>query len=280
VRASSLLFRRGAVLFSVLVVVSVVLMNADRRISVNPLRDVAGVTLLPVQGTAHAIGGALDEVAGFFADARALRRENDELRRTIEHLTAENVQVQSLRQQNESLRQQLGFREARPELQQLPAEVVYRDPTSLRKYVVIDRGRRDGVEPGMAVVSPGGLVGRVQTVDDRRSRVLLLIDQSSAVRGLISEARDAKVESRPDGIIYGRWPYGRLRMRYIDTTAQVKEGAWVLTSGLDDELPRDLVIGQVQNIYKTDVQDTQEADILPAVDPDSVESVSVILRGQ
>jgi rod shape-determining protein MreC len=268
------------VLFSLLVVVSLVLMNVDRRIGANPLRDVAGVTLLPVQGIAHAIGGALDDFAGFFADARALRRENEELRRTIEHLTAENVQVQSLRQQNESLRQQLGFREARPELQQLPAEVVYRDPTSLRKYVVIDRGRRDGVEPGMAVVSPGGLVGRVQTVDDRRSRVLLLIDQSSAVRGLISEARDAKVETRPDGIVYGRWPYGRLRMRYIDTTAQVKEGAWVLTSGLDDELPRDLVIGQVQNIYKTDVQDTQEADILPAVDPDSLESVSVILRGQ
>jgi rod shape-determining protein MreC len=277
VRAPSLLLRRGAAVVSLLVLVSLVLINVDRRLTVNPLRDLVALPLLPVQGLAQAAGDTLDTVTAYFADARALRQENEELRRIIQQLTAENAQVQSLRQQNERLRQQLGFKEARPELQQLPAEVVYRDPTSLRKYLIIDRGRRDGVEPGMPVVSPAGLVGRVQTVDDRRARVLLLIDSASAVRAIVQGADQA---NRADGIIYGRWPLGRLRMRYIDTTAQVEEGAWVLTSGLDDELPRDLPIGIVQRVYKTDVQDTQEADILPAVDPDALESVAVILRGR
>lgn len=276
-RAPSLLLRRGAAVVSLLVLVSLVLINVDRRLTVNPLRDLVALPLLPVQGLAQAAGDTLDTVTAYFADARALRQENEELRRIIQQLTAENAQVQSLRQQNERLRQQLGFKEARPELQQLPAEVVYRDPTSLRKYLIIDRGRRDGVEPGMPVVSPAGLVGRVQTVDDRRARVLLLIDSASAVRAIVQGADQA---NRADGIIYGRWPLGRLRMRYIDTTAQVEEGAWVLTSGLDDELPRDLPIGIVQRVYKTDVQDTQEADILPAVDPDALESVAVILRGR
>lgn len=276
-RAASLLLRRSAAVVSLLLLVSLVLITIDRRLTINPLRDLAALPLLPVQGLAQTVGGALDAVTAYFADARALRQENEELRRIIQQLTAENAQVQSLRQQNERLRQQLGFKEARPELQQLPAEVVYRDPTSLRKYLIIDRGRRDGVEPGMPVVSPAGLVGRVQTVDDRRARVLLLIDSNSAVRAIVQGADQA---NRADGIVYGRWPLGRLQMRYIDTTAQVKEGAWVLTSGLDDELPRDLPIGIVQRVYKTDVQETQEADILPAVDPDALESVAVILRGR
>jgi cell shape-determining protein MreC len=107
--------------------------------------------------------------------------------------------------------------------------------------------------------------------------VLLLIDSSSAVRAVTQSETQS---GRADGIIYGRWPRGRLQMSYIDTTAQVKEGAWVLTSGLDDELPRDLPIGVVQKVYKTDVQDTQQADILPAVDPDALETVAVILRSK
>ncbi len=272
-RAASFVFRRSAVVVSLLMLLSLVLINVDRRLTTNPLRDTTSLTLLPVQTAVGGVRGALGGIVDSFGDVRELRRENEELRRTIQHLEAENAQVQSLRLQNERLRQQLGFKEARPELQQLPAEVVYRDPASVRKYLIIDKGRRDGVEPGMAVVSPGGLVGRIQTVDERRARVLLLIDQASAVRAFVQEIR-------ADGIVYGRWPHGRLRMRYLDTTAPVKEGTWVLTSGMDDELPRDLPIGIVQHVYKTDVQDTQEADLIPAVDPDTVESVAVILRSQ
>jgi rod shape-determining protein MreC len=274
-RVLPFLVRRGATLISLLLLVSLLLLLLDRRLVVNPLRDGAAIALLPVQtgihGVSQALGGFLDQ----FGDTAELRRENEQLRAQIEHLTAENAQVQSLRQQNERLRQQLAFKEARPELEQLPAEVVYRDPSSLRKYLVIDRGRRDGVTVGMAVVSPGGLVGRVETVDDRRARVLLLIDSASGVRAYVQEAA---TNSRADGIVYGHWPHGRLRISYLDTTAQVKEGAWVMTSGMDDELPRDLPIGIIQSVSKTDVQDTQEADIVPVVDPDTLESVAVILR--
>jgi rod shape-determining protein MreC len=275
VRITSLLFRRSAVLISMLLLTSVVLVNLDPRLTANPLRDLTSTALTPLQEGARVTGNGLDWFLSSFGDVRELRRENEALQRTIDHLTAENAQVQSLQQQNERLRQQLGFKEARPELEQLPAEVVYRDPTSVRKYLIIDRGRRDGVEKGMAVVSPGGLIGRIESVDDGRARVLLLIDSNSAVRAVI---QDSRADGRADGIVYGRWPLGRLRMQYIDTTAQVKEGAKVLTSGMDDALPRDLFIGVIQKVYKTDVQDTQEADILPAVDPDAVESVAVILR--
>lgn len=270
-RAVSLLMRRTAVVITLLVLVSVVALNLDRQATTNPLHNLTSIILTPLQTSLQTPANGLSAFFDSFGDVRELRRENEELQRTILELTAENAQVQSLRRQNDLLRQQLNFRETRPELRQLPAEVVFRDPTSLNKYIIIDRGRRDGIEPGMAVVSPGGLVGRIERVDERRARVLLLIDSSSAVRALTQE-------SRSDGIIYGRWPLGRLRMRYIDTTAQVKEGTWILTSGLDDELPRDLPIGIVQRVYKTDVRDTQEADIMPAVDPDTLESVTVILR--
>lgn len=278
-RAVPLLFRRGSVLIVVLALVSLMLLQVDRRLPVNPLRDATAFALAPVQAGLQQVSQGLSAFFSHFGDIAALRRENEQLRAQIEHLTAENAQVQSLRQQNERLRQQLAFKEARPELEQLPAEVVYRDPSSLRKYLVIDRGRRDGVEPGMAVVSPGGLVGRVQSVDDRRARVLLLIDSTSAVRAYVQDAGGG-VNGRADGIVYGRWPHGRLRMSYLDTTARITEGAWVMTSGMDDELPRDLPIGIIQTIDKSDVQDTQQAEILPIVDPDTLESVAVILRAR
>jgi rod shape-determining protein MreC len=265
----------------VVIVLSLLLIGLDRRLGLGPLRDLGGSLLAPLQTALHDAGIGIGGLFDVFGETRELRRENERLRRIIESLTAENARVQSLRAENERLRQQLGFREARAELQQLPAEVVARDPTSLRKFIVIDRGRRDGIEPGMAVVSPAGLVGRIQTVDERRARVLLVIDSLSAVRAIIQENRtDEKPAGRADGIVYGRWPLGRLRMRYIDTTAQVQEGNWVLTSGLDDELPKDLPIGIVQKVYKTDVQETQEVDIAPLVDPDALESVTVILRSK
>lgn len=278
-RSILLFFRRTSVVIALLVLTSLVLISLDRQLTVNPLREVAATVLRPAQASSNRTG---EVVGGFFAsfgDVQELRRENESLRRLIDSLTAENVQVQSLRRENERLRQQLEFKQLRPELQQLPAEVITRDPTSLRKYIVIDRGRRDGVEPGMAVISPAGLVGRVQTVEERRARVLLLIDSHSAVRALVQDSHvEGRTDSRADGIVYGLWPRGRLRIRYVDTTAQIKEGTWVLTSGLDDELPRDLPIGWIQKVYKADVLENQEADLVPAVDPDALDSVTVILR--
>ena len=54
------------------------------------------------------------------------------------------------------------------------ADVVNNSVTHLSNYITVNKGRKDGVEPDMGVVSERGVVGIVSTVSDHFSVVIPL----------------------------------------------------------------------------------------------------------
>jgi rod shape-determining protein MreC len=69
-------------------------------------------------------------------------------------------------------------------LQAIPATVISRDPEGIQRFLVIDRGSNDGIEEGMAVVSPDFFVGQIMDVEPNRSRIILSIDVSYQIGGV------------------------------------------------------------------------------------------------
>jgi len=236
----------------------------------NPIQDVFSRLLSPIQFALQRTTTPLFHVADRIAGLRTLGAENRALRGEVASLRKKIILLREAQIENETLRRQLDFKTAAPNYHMLSAQVIGHDPTNLLQYLIIDRGAEDDIEAGMPVVVAEGLVGRISEVTSTSSRVMLISNPSSSVSALIQR-------SRATGIVQGRGGH-ELSMRYIPQGDTVAPGDVVLTSGLGGNLPKRLVIGQVESAHYREVEMFQEAKVIPAVRLHDLEVVMVILN--
>jgi rod shape-determining protein MreC len=254
-------------LFLSLAVTSLILDRANRLQSVKDL--VAQITA-PAQEVLTSVTNSFAEARQLFVDMEACRAENEELQMMLDQLIIENVRLREAEIENVTLRKQLNFKQANPSFELLSAQVIGRDPSNLAGYLVIDRGTEEGVALGMPVLTDRGLVGRVTETAFHSSTVLLITDPSSSVNALIQDQ-----DTRATGVVQGNLRQG-LVMRYIQQTEEIEPGDLVLTSGLGGNFPTRLIIGQVTDVRKTDVELFQQAVVRPSADFGRLEMVMVL----
>jgi len=131
-----------------------------------------------------------------------------------------------------------------------------------------DKGTLYALQPDMAVIAPGGVVGRVVIPTLRSSKVQLLVDRNAAVGALIER-------SRAQGVAMGSGDQ-RLKLEYVSETADVVVGDQVVTSGIDGIFPKGFTIGSVDVVEKSGPS-YKRITIKPAVDFSSLEEVLVVL---
>lgn len=150
------------------------------------------------------------------------------------------------------------------------ANVIGRDPSNWNAVVLIDKGERDGLRPGMPVVNALGVVGKISEVASKTSKIILLNDPGFSVAGVVQRSREG-------GLISGTLQ-GLCRMRYISAGADIKMGDIVVTSRLSSSFPEGLFIGKVISIEEGRSSAGMECLIQPAVVPSQFEEVVVIKK--
>ncbi|HUZ01501.1 MAG TPA: rod shape-determining protein MreC [Thermomicrobiaceae bacterium] len=261
--------RQTAALALALVLVSSILVGLDQSHHLNPLIASADHVVGPLAGSMSRLGQLVSfrhspPAGSAAAQLQAVTAERDQL-------LAENARLKQLEQEVVQLRQQLGFKNARPELRLVPASVIGRDPLGAKQFVVLDRGSNDGIQVGMAVVSPNFLVGQVTEVEPDRSRVTLAIDGSFQTGAMLQT-------SQADGVVVGEWQSGgRMQLRYLDPKANPQVGDVVVTSGKTARVPQGLVVGKVSAIQRDQQADTLSVDVAPLADLSNLQSLTVIL---
>ncbi len=245
--------------------------------------------LAPIQTGMSRIGQAASAVRLGLADSQRLRTENESLRTEVERLRSLVISLQEAENENRVLREQLGFAQASPTYDLLPARVIGRDPNNFIQTLIIDKGTRDGVREGKVVVAAGrvrlpveqgdqqrqedllvvqGVVGTVIQAGPNYAKILLITDSSSAVNVMIQG-------SRSDGLLVGQGR-GGLTLKYIRQGEGVLPGAVVLTSGLGGAFPRSLAVGVISNVQSKDQSPFQTASVVPVVDLARLDIVFVI----
>ncbi len=196
-----------------------------------------------------------------------LEEENRLMREIIEEMQQERVQLLEFRGENKRLRSLLGFKQGfqKP---LLPAEIIAKDLSGWFQTAVIDRGTRDGIEEGMAVVSVQGIVGQVMESSKSFSRVLLITDPNNSVAALIQR-------SRARGIVMGNGNQ-LCRLKYLHRSEDVVPGDLVLASGLDGVYPKGVLIGTVLRAETRDPDLFQRVAVQPSVDFRRLEEVLVL----
>ena len=245
----------------------------DRVNLLDPFKRAGEGPAVAVTGGFAGLGERVRHVGDRFGNVAELRAENDQLRAENERLRAAEARVKELERENQQLTAQANFAVQFPQLRLIPARVISRDPRSRSKYFVINRGAEDGVQVGMAAVSPDFLVGLVTAVEAKTARVTLIVDESMQVGVQLQD------DPRTQGILYGQWQKGgRLTMEYVERNITVPPNARIITSGLTQRVPKGLLVGVAANVKKDEQQDYQEIEVLPLTDFDGLESVTIILN--
>ncbi|MEJ5367308.1 MAG: rod shape-determining protein MreC [Bryobacteraceae bacterium] len=202
-----------------------------------PLIRVWAVTA--VTPLARAVESARDGTARFLSQYVVLgdlRAENERLRREVADLRLKNHLLAAELASADRARALEQFR-ARTPSKTLPVRVIGTGAGPGTHTVFVDRGSSDGVQRGMAAITPEGIVGKVVASYPMASLVQLITAQGAA-------ASVISVKSRLRGSLKGTG--GALCVvDHIDNKDPLEPGEWFYTSGADRVFPRGLPVGQV-----------------------------------
>ncbi|MEW6377547.1 MAG: rod shape-determining protein MreC [Thermodesulfobacteriota bacterium] len=198
-----------------------------------------------------------------------LQKENVMLKERIAQLEKENHEMREMALAHERLKRLLKFREKIP-LSVVAAEVIGQDPSSWFKSVTINKGEKDGVRQGMAVIAPEGVIGQILKTAPYHSTVLLLTDYNSAIDSIVQRTRaKAIVEGKGEN---------QCQLKYLLRTEEVAAGDIVVTSGLGGNFPKGLMVGEIRSVDKKGHGIFQYAELVPSVDLTKLEEVLVIME--
>lgn len=238
------------------------------------LASLLGFVSSPMQSIATDVTGNVTE----FLDLDGYSK--DELKELVGVLQEEKAQLEdqlvdyeTLKQENDQLKTQLGLEEEEPENELRAASVIGRDPNDVFYGFSIDQGTLSGVTQGAPVITDKGLVGVVTQAYATTSKVACLLSEDVKVAAWSPKRQESGVITS-DIATAGT---GLLRLSYLSGSTQVQEGDIITTSGEGGSYPQGLKIGTVQSVEKSENDISQYAVIRPFEDLTTVKEVFVII---
>jgi len=197
-----------------------------------------------------------------------VQRENRRLKEELGRLKLESQFLRSELATAERAQALHAFQQRTPS-RTIAARVIGTGAGSNPGVVLVDRGASAGVQRGMAVITPDGIVGKLLAAYPNASQVLLVTDASFAA-GVIS------AKHRVRGTLKGQ-SQANCRVLYIPGEAKVEAGEMFYTSGEDRIFPKGLPAGRVISVR--DGNPFREVMVEPSGLQGGVEEVLIVLEG-
>lgn len=196
--------------------------------AMSPLLDAVAE---PINAAATAVR-RVEDLSGIYSENQRLREENARLLQWQE--VARRLEVE-----NTGLRNLLNFK---PQDMHgyITGRVIANSGGAFLRNVMIDAGRREGVERGQAAIAGEGIVGRVTEVGDRAARVLLVTDLNSRIPVVLDSSRERALLAGDNS--------SRPRLLYLPAKTGAKVGDRIVTSGSGGIFPPGLPVGVVASV--------------------------------
>lgn len=205
-----------------------------------------------------------------FYTLESLEKKNKELKQENEELKSKVIKIDALEAENKTLKEFENLTNKYPENDSVPGYIIQKDFSNYSKVVIINVGKKDGIEEGMTVVSENGLVGYVVSAEEQTSKVQTIVDTASAV-GAIFENTNKSLVTR--GILNSN---NEIKGTYIDNDVIINEGDKIVTSGIGGIYPKNITIGNIKEIVDTKNKSNRYVFIETAVDFDNLNNILVI----
>ena len=259
---------------AILLLSSVTLISLDARgyEPLTNLRKAATAIVQPFRNIASTIFDPIGDAWESLSNGDTLEKENALLRAQLGELLEYRSTTEGAVEELAALRTQLELKNLGGQ-ETVVAEVTAQSVSNFDPYVLeIGKGTQNGIREGMAVISVGGLIGRIENPGLRSARVRLVTDPNVNVGALV-------VGTNQVGIITGNGAGQPLRVSDgIPVSADVGIGSVLVTSGSErSPYPGGFAIGTVLEIIVDEINLEKELVVAPTGQIDNLEFVTVII---
>ncbi len=198
--------------------------------------------------------------------------EYNQLRAQNDELMMRSILYEELEEENAQLRAMLGEYDARAEMNPVLARVIASESGNYFSTFTINKGKNDGVDTQMAIITSEGLIGYTYEVFDTTAKVITIIDEQASLAALIESSRD---QGAVRGTL-GSTGEPLCRMYYLSADSVPRPGDRVITSGVGVSFPKGLLIGYVRESTRAIEDNKHYIVVEPAADFEHIENVLVL----
>ncbi len=138
--------------------------------------DLAGGASRILAAPTNAIGRSANSIGNLLSTFE----ENKKLKSEVDQFAQDKVRLQTVEEENKSLKQQLKLKATLTDYQTVSAVTISRSPTTWQSQLVIDKGTNSGLKKGMPVLAGSGIIGRISEVNTTNAKVALISDTSDS----------------------------------------------------------------------------------------------------
>ena len=253
--------------------VSAIVATLASGVTSAPLKEAAGLIIVPFEKSIASIGQWMTDVQDSFREKEDLIQQNEELQTTVDTLTEQNNVLLQDQAELARLEQLYELDEEYTDYPKVAARIISKDPGNWYDTFMINRGSNDGIRVDNNVIAGKGLVGIVTEVGSNWATVRSIIDDSSNVSAMTVSTDDiCVVEGDLELIGEGKLRFSQL----YDREDKVSVGERIVTSNISDKYVEGLFIGYVSEIELDTNNLTKTGTLVTPVDFQHLKDVFVI----
>lgn len=267
------LFRQGVsirarFLFFLMLSLAVILVDGRLR-ALDDFRSALTSFLTPFKEVVQLPGLFIENSAGYFISKKNLNEEIQRLTKENQLLQLDAARMEEMRQENENLRHLVSALAATTD-HVVTTEVIGRPADPFSRRIQIAAGALDGVQVGMPVIGPFGVLGQVSRTVSHQSEVTLISDHKSRI---------AVINNRTGQIflLAGTGDSGLLTVAFAQPSADLQPGDELVTSGLDHLYPKAVLTAIVKSSTYVPGEAYRRVEATAAADLTDVQFATVVL---
>ena len=262
------------IISTVIILLIVVLLSADRFSKVNIVRNIVTAPVTFVQKGINVVGDWLDDIISSVRNYTVVLEENADLKDENLELKEHIASFAGLEEENERLRAAVKLKNRFDNYEIIGANIVGSDPGNFLYNYRIDVGTLDGVEIDNPVIASNNvLVGRIYSVGLTSSVVMPLLDELSGISAWTTKSKGGHaivkgdIEFKADGLCL---------MDTVNETMEMQIGDVLETSGMGGVFPKGILIGEIIEVCNETSLIGRHAVIRSFIDFNAIEEVYIL----
>lgn len=266
------LFRQGVsirarFLFFLMLSLAVILVDGRLR-ALDDFRSALTSFLTPFKEVVQLPGLFIENSAGYFISKKNLNEEIQRLTKENQLLQLDAARMEEMRQENENLRHLVSALAATTD-HVVTTEVIGRPADPFSRRIQIAAGTLDGVQVGMPVIGPFGVLGQVSRTVSHQSEVTLISDHKSRIS--VINNRTGQIF-----LLAGTGDSGLLTVAFAQPSADLQPGDELVTSGLDHLYPKAVLTAIVKSSTYVPGEAYRRVEATAAADLTDVQFATVV----
>ena len=267
------LFRQGVsirarFLFFLMLSLAVILVDGRLR-ALDDFRSALTSFLTPFKEVVQLPGLFIENSAGYFISKKNLNEEIQRLTKENQLIQLDAARMEEMRQENENLRHLVSALAATTD-HVVTTEVIGRPADPFSRRIQIAAGTLDGVQVGMPVIGPFGVLGQVSRTVSHQSEVTLISDHKSRIS--VINNRTGQIF-----LLAGTGDSGLLTVAFAQPSADLQPGDELVTSGLDHLYPKAVLTAIVKSSTYVPGEAYRRVEATAAADLTDVQFATVVL---